>query len=39
MGPMSYRSPGVRLARLVTLSYHSGAIMVEDQKANRGDKN
>jgi hypothetical protein len=29
---MSYRSPGVRLARVVTLSYHSGAIMDGDQK-------
>jgi len=38
MGPMSYCPLGVRLARLVTLSYHSGVIMVEDQKANRGDK-
>ena len=38
MGVMSYRLPGVRLARMVTLSYHSGAIMDGDQKANRGDK-
>jgi len=38
MGPMSYRPHSVRLARVVALSYHSGAIMDEDQKANRGDK-
>jgi len=38
MGEMSYRPPGVRLARVVALSYHCGAIMDGDQKANRGDK-
>jgi len=35
---MSYRPAGFRLAPLVALSYHSGAIMDGDQKANRGDK-
>jgi hypothetical protein len=35
---MSYRPPGVRLARVVTLSYHSAAIMDGDQKGQSGDK-
>jgi hypothetical protein len=33
---MSYRLRGVRLAPMVTLSYHSGAIMDEDRKGQSG---
>jgi hypothetical protein len=36
MGAMSYCPRGVRLARMVALSYHFGAIMDGDQKGQSG---